>query len=180
MKKFLCLFLILSAFLLTGCGGKEISSARITRDDARTGGSLSFVYDKSAREIYIGGEGEVIEYCLADLSRNLSAGNRIGLKIYTPTELENSTNVVLEMNGVTYSSFLETIDGQIQNYAVIYPSLSPDTKESIFKITWDKDIEPQTYKIRIVAGTKFLDENGEIIKENSDLSQKDYQPPSED
>ena len=53
--------IILSCLSLAGCGAKEVSSAVITREDERIGGSLSFVYDSHEKAVYIGGEGEFIQ-----------------------------------------------------------------------------------------------------------------------
>ena len=60
-KKFLCLLLIFSTLILSGCFAKEISSAEILRDEAKVGGSLSCVYNQKDRCVYIGGEGRRME-----------------------------------------------------------------------------------------------------------------------
>lgn len=163
MKKCFLFVLIFSMIFLASCGGKEISSAYITRDEEFVGGNLSFVYDEKLREIYVGGEGEFIQHYDADLSKNWTEGNRIGLKVESPSEIKNFEKATLEMNGVTFVDMFVKINGQRQNFFNIYPIVTPKTKEIVFKITWDETIEPQTYKIKIVEGTKLLDKEGKVL-----------------
>lgn len=59
----------LAVISCVGCGSQKLDSAQIVRDDARTGGSLSFVYDKNKRIVFIGGENEVVQYSNADESK---------------------------------------------------------------------------------------------------------------
>ena len=157
----LCVF---SALLLSGCGNKKLDSASIVRDDLRTGGSLSFVYDKKERIIYIGGQDEVVQYSQADEMRDLDAGCRVGLKVIAPDENLDLSTATLEMNGVNYSSgsFLEKISGQRQRFFNLYPVVSPKDEKVSFSVTWQDGTEKQTYKIIIVSGTKFEDKDGNI------------------
>lgn len=151
-------------FCLNGCGLNEIESAKITRDDVRTGGSLSFVYDKKDRVVYIGGESDVIQYSSEDETKNLQAGNRVGLKVTAPDEAIDVENATLEMNGVNYASgdFLELINGQKQRFFVIQPTFSKEVDEMKFSITWDDKTKKQEYKIEIIDGTKFMDAEGNV------------------
>ena len=151
----ICLFAVL---FCSGCGEKELPSANIFRDDARTGGSLSFVYDKESRVVYIGGEGEFIQYSSADEELGLSAGNRVGFKVVAPDEKLDLNSSMLEMNKVVYSggSFLESENGEKQRFFIIKPLFSPEAKEVSFKITWQDGAKEQTYKIVVKDGTKFL------------------------
>lgn len=157
----LCLFSSLAFF---GCGDKELPSAYITRDDARTGGSLSFVYDKNMRTIHIGGEGEVVQFSSGDVGKGISEGTRVGLKVTAPDENLDVENATLEMNGVNYASgdFLESVNGQKQRFFNIYPVVGKTDKEIKFSVTWADGTKKQEYKIIIVDGTKFLNKNGEI------------------
>lgn len=157
-KIFLLLLCLVSVFTLAGCGDKEISSASIVRDDARTGGSYSFVYDKKERLITIGGEGEVIQYSSANLAEGVDAGCRIGLKVTAPDEVSDLEDATLEMNGVNYSSgdFLEEINGQKQRFFVIQPLVSEEDKEIGFSVKWQNGTKKQQYKIVIAPGTKFM------------------------
>ena len=160
-KKFLCLLLIFSTLFLSGCFAKEISSAEIMRDEAKVGGSLSFVYNQKDRCVYIGGEGEFVEFYKGDLS--LSEGNRVGLKVIAPNEVEDFEKVTVEMSGESYSDLFQVVSGQKQNYFYIYPAFSEENREVKMKINWADDIESQEYKIIILSGTKFLNINGEVI-----------------
>lgn len=160
-KKFLCLLLIFSMLVLGGCFAKNISSANIVRDEAKVGGSLSFVYNHNDRCAYIGGEGEFMEFYKGDLS--LSAGNRVGLKVIAPSEVKDYGKVILEMGGQSYSDLFQVVSGQKQNYFYIYPAFSEENREVSIKINWADDIESQEYKVYIVSGTKFLNENGEVV-----------------
>lgn len=158
---FMCL---ISCLALCGCGDKELGSAKIVRDDARTGGSLSFVYDAKQRQIYIGGVDEVVQFSAADEVRGLSAGCRVGLKVTAPDENLNVENATLEMNGVKYASgeFLESVNGQKQRFFNIYPIVSKNDKEIKFTVSWADGTKKQAYKIVVVDGTKFMDKDGKI------------------
>ncbi len=162
VKIFVIFMCLVSIFCFAGCGDKELPSASITRDDARTGGSLSFVYDKNDRIVYVGGQDEVVQFSSADETLGLSEGNRIGLKVTAPDEQLDLTTSMLEMNGVKYSSgdFLEEVNGQKQRFFNIYPLLSNKDEKVEFSITWQEGTKVQDYKIKIIEGTKFMDKEG--------------------
>lgn len=169
MKKLkgLLVFLCLTCVLLSaGCGDKELPSAKIVRDDQRTGGSLSFVYDSRDRVVYIGGEDEVIQYSTANEEKGYGEGTRIGLKVTAPDEDLDLENATLEMHGINYSSgdFLETINGQKQRFFNIYPLVSKDDKEIYFTVKWQDGTKKQEYKIVVVDGTKFMQSDGTLQK----------------
>lgn len=171
MKKFAFFVLILCCLLPVfagGCGERELPSANIVRDDARTGGTLSFVYDRDKRLILIGGEGEVVQFSSADEERGLAEGCRIGLKVTAPDEKLDLSNASLKMNGVTYSagSFLESINEQPQRFFNIYPIVSPVDSAIKFEVTWQEGTKTQEYKIMVQPGTKFMDKDGKITPEN--------------
>ena len=159
----LCLMMIFP-FISFGCGSKELDSASIVRDDLRTGGSLSFVYDKSQRVVYVGGEDEVVQFSEADESKGLSEGCRIGLKVTAPDENLDLETATLEMNGVNYSSgnFLETINGQIQRFFNLYPLVSKEDDEIKFSVIWQDGTKQQDYKIIMVSGTKYMQKDGSV------------------
>ncbi|MBE7075749.1 MAG: hypothetical protein E7375_01605 [Clostridiales bacterium] len=161
MSLLLCLMLVLT---ISGCGSKELSSATISRDDARVGGSLSFVYDKENKKIFVGGEGEVVQFSSADESKNLSEGTRVGLKIVAPSEVTNVGTTTLEMNGVNYSSgdFLESVNGEKQNFFYLYPLVSKEDNEVKFTICWQDGTKKQEYKLVVIEGTKFMEKDGKI------------------
>ena len=167
MKILTFLLSFCAIFTLFGCGEKELPSAKITRDDARTGGSLSFVYDKKERTVTIGGRGEVVQYSSADETSGVEEGTRVGLKITAPDEKVDLSTATLEMNGVHYSSsnFLETINGQKQRFFEIEPLVSENDEKIELKICWAEGTKEQVYQIVIAPGTKFLDKNGEISGE---------------
>lgn len=162
-------FLVLIACFLAvlacvGCGNKKLDSAQIVRDDAGTGGSLSFVYDKDKKIVFVGGENEVVQYSNADESKGLDAGCRIGLKVIAPDENLDLANASLEMNGVNYASgkFLETINGQIQRFFNIYPIVSKKNSSVKFSVVWQDGTEKQEYRIVVVNGTMFMDKDGNV------------------
>ncbi len=163
MVVLLCLMMIFP-FISFGCGSKELDSASIVRDDLRTGGSLSFVYDKSQRVVYVGGEDEVVQFSEADESKGLSEGCRIGLKVTAPDENLDLETATLEMNGVNYSSgnFLETINGQKQRFFNLYPLVSKEDDEIKFSVTWQDGTKQQDYKIIMVSGTKYMQKDGSV------------------
>ncbi len=160
----LCLMMIFP-FISFGCGSKELDSASIVRDDLRTGGSLSFVYDKNQRVTYVGGEDEVVQFSEADESKGLSEGCRIGLKVTAPDENLDLETATLEMNGVNYSSgnFLETINGQKQRFFNLYPLVSKEDDEIKFSVTWQDGTKQQDYKIIMVSGTKYMQKDGNVV-----------------
>ncbi len=164
--KFVLIFVlcVFPTLFLGGCGGKELSSATITRDDARTGGSLSFVYDKNLRTIQIGGEGEVVQYSSENLGKGIEEGCRVGLKVTAPDESLNLENATLEMNGVHYSSgdFLETINGQKQRFFNIYPLVSENDEKIKFIVCWEDGTKEQEYEIIIMDGTRFMNKDGSV------------------
>lgn len=157
MKKVLLIFLILLSIVSTACGTKIYSSATITRDEANTGGDISFVYDERNRNIYFGGEGEYLQYYSADEVKGLDAGYRVGIKVIAPSEVKNLEDAVLEINGNKYNDFFEKIESQPQNYFYIYPTFSEKTKEIKFKITWTQMSKPQKYKVILNEKTNFLE-----------------------
>ncbi|HIT62358.1 MAG TPA: hypothetical protein IAC38_02770 [Candidatus Caccovivens faecavium] len=156
MKKVLLIFLILLNIVSTACGTKIYSSATITRDEANTGGDISFIYDEHTKNIYFGGEGEYLQYYSADEVKGLDAGYRVGIKVIAPSEVKNLEDAVLEINGNKYNDFFEKIESQPQNYFYIYPTFSEKTKEIKFKITWTQMSKPQKYKVVLNEKTKFL------------------------
>lgn len=146
----------LMIFCLLGCG-KDVESAKISRDDERVGGSLSFVYDKKERLISVGGEGEVLQYSDGNIEKGYAEGNRVGLKVTCPDVDLNLENSKLMMNGRTYSvgDFYQTVDGQKQRFFNIYPAFSQDDRVVFFSVVWDSNIKEQKYKIEVVDGTIF-------------------------
>lgn len=164
LKIAVVLMCVLCAMFCSSCGSREIESATIVRDDLRTGGSLSFVYDQKERIVYVGGDGEIIQYSEKNDSIGIDEGCRIGLKITAPDELLDLETASFEMNGVKYSSneFLEKINGQLQRFFNIYPTVSENRKTVSFSITWQEGTAKQNYKLIVVDGTKFMDKNGEI------------------
>ncbi len=160
MKKVLLIFLILLSIVSTACGTKIYSSATITRDEANTGGDLSFVYDSHDRHVYFGGEGEYLQYYSADEVKGLDAGYRVGIKVIAPSEVKNLEDAVLEINGVKYNDFFEKIESQPQNFFYIYPTFNEKTKEINFKITWNQTSKPQKYKVILNEKTNFLESEG--------------------
>lgn len=167
MKKIsviLLIFCICSCIFFAGCGNRELPPASITRDDARTGGTLSFVYDSKQKTVYIGGEDEVIQYSQEDETSNLSAGNRVGLKVTAPDESLDLSNATLKMNGVNYSTgdFLEIVNGNKQRFFIIKPLFTKEVKKATFIITWEENSKEQEYKVIIKDGTKFMNKQNEI------------------
>lgn len=165
MKKFMISFLcVLMLFCCVGCGDKEFPSAKITRDDLRVGGSLSFVYDQNARTVYVGGKDEVIQFSAQNDELGFGEGTRIGLKISAPDEEFDVNNATFEMHGTNYSSgdFLEEINGQKQRFFNIYPLLSKEDKEVCFTLKWQDNMKEQKYKIVVLEGTRFMDKNGNV------------------
>ena len=162
VKILLFLSIFLSVFVFAGCENREISSAKVFRDDAKVGGSLSFVYDKNDRKIFVGGEGEVVQFSQGN--EIFDSGTRVGLKVVAPNEQLDLSSAKLEMNGINYAAdeFLERVNGDLQRYFVTYPLVSKQNSNVKFCVTWSEGIKKQCFEMRVVDGTKFMDENGEI------------------
>lgn len=163
MKKSLvcCLSaIVLTSLLLTGCG-KEFSYGKVERDTSLTGGNLSFVYDSSSHTATFGGEGEVIAYYPADTSIGREKGNRIGFKIYAPSECNDFSKAKLSFQGSEYTggSFMQTVYEDSMNYFVLTPLVSQDNRDFEVHITWEQNSATQTYYIKIANGTLFAPEN---------------------
>ncbi|MBP3619673.1 MAG: hypothetical protein J6J24_03335 [Clostridia bacterium] len=163
-KVFLTMMLTLCLFFVCGCGAKNLESASIVRDEARVGGSLSFVYDQNGKTVYIGGENEVVQYSAKDESRGLEEGNRVGLKVTAPNEKLELESATLEMNGITYSAkeFLESVEGNLQRFFYVYPYFSKNDDIVKFCVKWQDGTKEQCYKIYIVEGTRFMDKSGNV------------------
>ena len=146
----------LCVFCLFGCQ-KTMSTATILRDDARVGGSLSFVFDKNLHTAYVGGDGEFVQFSQSNAEKGFDAGYRVGLKVVAPSEKINFDNSKLEINGVKYvlGSFLETINEEKQGFFNLYPEFSKEDREVNFSIKWDDGIKKQEYKIILAEGTGF-------------------------
>ena len=156
MKKIVFCFLILLTLFTAGCGAKECPSAIITRDEAHTGGNLSFVYDANDKKVYVGGEGEFLQFSSADEVKDLEEGYRVGIKVSAPSGVEGFESASLEVNGVTYGDFWEKIEGQDGRYFYLYPTFSEKVKKSSFTLTYNKNCKPQKYTIYLNDKTNFL------------------------
>lgn len=156
-------FVVLTLFSF-GCGKKAVEPASISRDDARVGGSLSFVYNKDKREIRVGGEGEVVQYSSKNDSLGFEEGCRIGLKITAPDGDFDLTTASLKMNDIRYSmgDFLSQVNGKPQRVFTIYPKVSKEDDCVKFYINWSDKTKGQDYKLIVEKGTKFMDKEGNI------------------
>lgn len=166
-KMFKCVGVMCFAMLSVlsfGCGKKAVDSANITRDDARIGGSLSFVYNKDKREVLVGGEGEVIQYSSKNDSLGFDEGCRVGLKITAPEGDFDLKTASLKMNDVRYAmgDFLTQINDVPQRFFVIYPKVSKEDDVVEFSIAWSDKTKRQDYKLIVEDGTKFMDKEGNI------------------
>ena len=157
------LFVAVSLFSF-GCGKKEVGSAKITRDDARVGGTLSFVYNEDKREVRIGGDGEVVQYSLANEALGFDEGCRVGLKFTAPDDKIDLSTASLKMNDVRYSmgNFLERINDEPQRFFTIYPKFSKDDREMKICVSWGDKVKKQEYKVIIEKGTMFMDKDGKV------------------
>lgn len=159
MKKLsFILVIFLFACVLVGCGDKTVDYAEIYRDDFKTGGDITFEYDKLNHIAYFGGENEVIQYYKEDIAKGWNKeGYRIGIKLYPPMKLTNyqSANAKLGKEEYSNGSFYKKINEQ--NFvAEFYPIIDENTKEVELKIVWQDGISEQNYKIVIKEGTKYI------------------------
>ncbi len=147
-----------------GCGKKGVDNATITRDDARVGGSLSFVYNKDKREVIVGGDGEIVQYSSKNDTLGFDEGCRIGLKITAPEGDFDLKTASLKMNDIRYAmgDFLTQINGEPQRFFVIYPKVSKEDDVVKFSIAWSDKTKRQDYKLIVAEGTKFMDKDGNV------------------
>ncbi|MDE6583681.1 MAG: hypothetical protein K2K31_03440, partial [Clostridia bacterium] len=66
---------------------------------------------------------------------------------------------------VTYSAgdFLASVNGQNQRFFYLYPSFDKENTEVTFTITWQEGTKEQEYRVVIVDGTQFLNQDGQVI-----------------
>ena len=172
----------LTIFIVSGCGNKKIDYAKLERDPENIGGTLTFVYDEQTHTAYFGGENQVVQYYKEDIKNGYTPGCKVGIKIIAPSSLQDYSKSTLEINGIKYEegSFLETVDEKLQNFAYIYPTVSPDANNIKFKIKWGEKIKEQCYEVIIKKGTLFMNEKGEASDLTyEDLEKKDGQPDTE-
>lgn len=157
-RVFLASFLAFIVMFTFGCG-TNLSYGIIERDSALTGGNLSFVYDSSTHTATFGKEGEVVAYYAEDIELGRTGGNRIGVKIYAPSEVTDYSKAKLNFEGTEYvsGSFMMTVYDQIQNYFVLTPLVSDKNKELKVYVTWTPDSAEQIYTIKIAEGVKFAE-----------------------
>lgn len=167
MKRFLKTSILISMIALTlflvACGcSKEISIpyGTVTRTPDLTGGAnLTYSYDEKTHTAWFGKEGETIAYYSEDKDKGRSAGNRVGIKITAPTEVETYEGFKLTIyDKVTYEGLDENgkpkaFDGD--NFVYIYPKVAADQMSVTITIKWNKDVEEQTYYVRIIDKTNF-------------------------
>ncbi len=158
MKKLLCLIFLCLALILTGCN-QTLPLANCTRDSENIGGSISFKYNKSTGEIFIGGENEQIQYYEKNIARGWQeGGNRIGLKFVAPSMVKEYETGSISIQGKTISSgdFYQEVNGQKTGEAIIYPLIKNIEEVIEIKITWQDGSEEQVYKVIIKEGTQLM------------------------
>ena len=161
MKKFkvFVVFLLVFPLIMVGCGDFAVGNADIIRDSEMTGGTLSFEYNKDTREIFFGGEGEVIQFYEADILKGWNeSGNRLGIIMQAPSEVTEFETGTLTMQGQSLSAenFYRTVNGEKIGEVVLYPLVKENEKEIEIKITWQDGTKEQVYKIIIKNGTQLM------------------------
>ena len=158
MKKLLFVTFAFLPLFFVGCSEK-LPYATVTRDSENIGGSISFAYNQDLGEIYFGGEGEEIQYYESDITKGWEkAGCRVGIKLTPPIKIKEHETGTLTYQGKTISSgdFYREVNGQKIGEVVIYPLIEDIDKEIEIKITWQDGIDEQTYKVKIVKGTRLM------------------------
>lgn len=158
IKIFLVAFLLLSMFLMTGCGDKSLEYADMQRDEQNIGGGLSFEYDRLSHVAMFGGEGEIIEYYEEDVARGFEkAGNRIGIKLIAPSEVKDydTGSAVIGDEKIVGGKFYRQINGKKIGEAVFYPIVDEDNRKIDLKIKWEDGTKEQVYSIIIKENTLF-------------------------
>ncbi len=164
MKKFFKTSIALSLFLITlsliACGNNNMQYGTVTRTPDLTGGAnLSYCYDEKTHTAWFGGENETVAYYNEDLSVNRTAGNRVGVTITAPKDVNNFEGFKLTIydnkvyEGLNSSGIPNAFDGE--NYMYIYPLVSESQKSVTIKIKWNNEMDEQTYMVKIKDGTTF-------------------------
>ncbi len=164
-KIILCSSLFAFLFLLTGCGKSNFDYSNVTRDEYNTGGNLTFVYDDVAHVATFGGEGQVIQYYEADITKGwLDAGNRVGIQILAPSGVKNFETSTAKIGDevIKGDKFYKRINGENSNIAQFFPILSENNREIAIKITWEDNSEEQTYYVVAHEKSIFMKSNEDV------------------
>ena len=163
MKK---LFFILSIILIlpfcTGCD-KIFDMAEVSRNNEGTGGTLSFEYNKESGKITFGGEGEIVQFYQADLSKGWNEdGARVGIKLTAPTELDSFEAIIVWVDGVENPPYFKQlyISGQKTGEIELTPKVEDVEKEIEIKISWQSGSQEQKYVINFAKGTHIMKKQG--------------------
>lgn len=158
--KFLVILLLFPVLTLTGCGSKNVDYVSMQKDESLAQSQLTFYYDELTHTAYFGGEGEQILYYDIDIARGFEKeGNRVGVKMYAPSEVTDFASGFAEVGGekIEGGRFYSTVNGHKSREATFYPLVSQDNRVIELKIKWEEGIKEQHYTIVIAEGTIFLE-----------------------
>ena len=119
-------------------------------------GDISIEYDKDLRNIFLGGQGESLQFREADITKGLTEGGYyVGIEFAAADKLDNLETGIMEFNGKRQEGgeFFSEVGGQRQAKFVIYPRFSEKDRTATLKLTWQDGSQEQVYKIILREGT---------------------------
>lgn len=159
MRRFGVIALLFILLVVCGCGKTKIEYSQVERDVYNTGGNLNFSYDHLSHTAYFGGENEVIQYYAEDITKGWQeSGNRIGLALLPPKEINDYKSGYAEINGekILAEDFFKVASEDLV-YAEFQPIVSKDNLNFSLNIVWQEGVEEQAYNISIHPDTIFLE-----------------------
>lgn len=150
--------IFLCVLMLCGCGSKTLESANVEPVADLTNGGVKIEYNKDLKEIYVGGEGEVLNYFEPDIALGVDKpGWRVGLKFTAAAEVTEYETGIMTMQGKTISAgqFYRNVNGQKSRDMIVYPVFSEEEREIEIKVIWQDGTKEQTYKVKVLPHTQF-------------------------
>lgn len=134
------LILLFIPLILSGCAQQEQFDAQVVRDNYNTGGNLSFYYDNSSKTAYFGGENEVVQFYQADITKGWEEdGNRIGIQIICPKQIDEISSVEAKVDGehLLGEQFVKSVSQSPTQILEFYPIIKNLDQKIEIKISFD-------------------------------------------
>lgn len=162
MKKYfyfvIVIFIVITPYILVGCGDKKLPQNDVFRDDQNIGGNISFYYDRQLKTAVFGGEGEIVPFYNKDIVYGWEKeGNRIGIKIIAPKEIDEFESGWAQVGNkkIINGEFYQIVNGQKSNVAIFYPLVDENNLNVSIEICWQEGFKTQIYHVKIDENTIF-------------------------
>ena len=144
--------------------------------DGLTVGSVSaektLTYTVEGDKVTVGGTDELVAYVKADEATGVTAGNYIGVKIYTPADLDASLNPIVVFN----SQQLTWTDIASEGSAELKFEVTSITSTYTISVYWEGSLEKaaQVFTVEFATGTALQEKEITIVDSTiSELLKKD-------